>query len=81
MWQESDENGEIGSRQIRKRSVGQMKDFALYPEHSSKSRMDWQEERVDMRYLLGGFCYAPVDGGSKTGTLELKKSRWDFNDI
>ena len=55
MWQESDENGEVGSRWIRKRSVGQMKDFALYLEHCSKSRMDWQEDRVDMRYLLGGF--------------------------
>lgn len=56
VWQESDENGEVGSRWIRKRSVGQMKDFALYLEHCSKSRMDWQEDRVDMRYLSGGFA-------------------------
>lgn len=31
---------------------------------------------MDMRYLLGGFCYAPVDGGSETETLEMKKSKW-----
>lgn len=53
-----------------------MKSFAFYLEHSSESRMDWQEDREDMKYLLGGFCYAPVDGGLKTGTLKMKKSRW-----
>lgn len=30
MWQESSENGEVGSRQVRKGSVGQMKEFVLY---------------------------------------------------
>lgn len=52
-----------------------MKDFVLYLEHFCKSIMDWQG-RVDMRYLLGGFSCVTVDGGSKTGTLEMKKSRW-----
>lgn len=60
-----------------KGSVGQRKDFALYLDHSSKSRIDLREDGVGIRYQLGGFCYASEDGGlNQAGTVKMKKSRW-----
>lgn len=62
---------------IIKGSAGHMKDFALYFEHPSKSRLAWREDRVVVRCQLGGFCCATVDGGSKqTGTLQMKQCGW-----
>lgn len=35
---------------VRKGPVCKIEDFALYLVHSSKSRVDWRENRADVEY-------------------------------
>lgn len=75
--QESDKGGDIHGKLIKKGSVGPMKDFSLYLEQPSKSKLDWREDKVAVRCQLGSFCHAAEDGDSKqTGILQMEKSDW-----
>lgn len=75
--QESDKGGDIHGKWIIKGSIGHMKDFSLYLEQPSKSKLDWREDKVAVICQLGSFCHAAEDGDLKqTGILQMEKSDW-----